>query len=508
MPKNTVKIRHLLGSQLASYIKDEFPLIDEFFSQYYNGLDFQGGTLDLINNIDSYLKLSENANTVSESKLAADITDTQNFIDLFNADGFPDQFGIIQIDDEIIVYQLKLGNRLLFCQRGFTGVSSLDKSNDSEELTFNETSADSHKFQTPVKNLSVLFLQEFLRRVKGQLLPGLQTEKLTDNLNQAQFIRQSRDLYSTRGTESSFKILFKALYNDEIELIRPQDNLISPSNAQYQLTRDLIVEVQEGNPENLLNATLFQDSTGSINKAYAPISRVEKVYVGVLTDSYYKVSLDSSFSGFDGASNLLYGDFTVHAKTSAIDSVSIGQTYIDVDSTIGFENSGSLLIKFEDGTSGIVTYTDKVSTQFLGISTSGVTRVIPDKTIIDQNVFAYGYNPETQEDDGIKVKIRSVLRDIQKPTDAYYQLENTKIKIKSLGKIASGLKSNNWFFNTAQYYDIESLTLEDANNDIYKLTTKDHHIFRIGDLVELTDLSNLKSPNDLVVTDVFSTKQL
>ena len=89
MPKNTVKIRHLLGSQLASYIKDEFPLIDEFFSQYYNGLDFQGGTLDLINNIDSYLKLSENANTVSESKLAADITDTQNFIDLFNADGLP-----------------------------------------------------------------------------------------------------------------------------------------------------------------------------------------------------------------------------------------------------------------------------------------------------------------------------------------------------------------------------------------------------------------------------------
>ena len=101
-----------------------------------------------------------------------------------------------------------------------------------------------HKFQTPVKNLSVLFLQEFLRRVKGQLLPGLQTEKLTDNLNQAQFIRQSRDLYSTRGTESSFKILFKALYNDEIELIRPQDNLISPSNAQYQLTRDLIVELK------------------------------------------------------------------------------------------------------------------------------------------------------------------------------------------------------------------------------------------------------------------------
>ena len=508
MPKNTIKIRHLLGSQLASYIKDEFPLIDEFFSQYYLGLDYQGGPVDLINNIDSYLKLSENANTVSETLLAADATDTQDYIDLYNADGFPDQLGIVQIDDEIIVYQTKVGNRLLFCSRGFTGVSSFETGNNSEELIFNETLADSHKFQTPVKNLSVLFLQEFLRRVKGQFLPGLQTNNLADDLNQAQFIRQSRDLYSTRGTESSFKILFKALYNDEIELIRPQDNLINPSNAEFQLTRDLIVESQEGNPENLINATLFQDETGTIGRAYAPISHVEKISVGVLTDAYYKISLDTSFNKFDGSSGLLYGNFTTHAKTSAIDSVGVGQTYIDVDSTVGFQKSGSLLIKFEDGTSGIVTYTDKVNTQFLGISTTNITRVIPDKTIVDQNVFAYGYDPETREDDGIKVKIRTVLRDIQKPTDAYYQLENTKIKIKSLGKISSGLKSNNWFFNTAQYYDVESLTLEDATNDIYKLKTKDDHILKIGDLVELTDLSNIKSPNDLIVTDVFSSKEL
>ena len=164
MPKNTVKSRHFIGSQLAAYIKDEFPLIDEFFSQYYNGLDFQ---------------------------LAADIDDTQDFLDLYNADGFPNQFGIVQVDDEIMVYQLKIGNRLLYLSRGFTGVSSYDTGNDTEELTYSSTEAVSHSFQTPVKNLSVLFLQEFLKRIKAQLLPGLQTENLSTGLNQAQFIRQS-----------------------------------------------------------------------------------------------------------------------------------------------------------------------------------------------------------------------------------------------------------------------------------------------------------------------------
>ena len=508
MPKNTVKIYHLLESQLASYINDEFPLIQEFFSQYYGGLEYQGGPLDLISNIDSYIKLNENTNTVSETMLASPVDIGQDFIDVYNADGFPDTFGIIQINDEIIVYQLKVGNRFLFCNRGFVGVTSYQPGNNSEDCIFEETSADSHAFQDTVKNLSVLFLQEFLTKIKGQFLPGLQSKMMTPGLNEASFIRQSRDLYSTRGTESSFKILFKALYNDDVELIRPQDYLISPSDAEFQLTRDLIVEPVEGDPENLINTTLFQDPTGSIQRAYAPISHVERISVGILTDAYYKVSIDSSFNKYDGSQELLYGTFSTHGKTIAINKVGVGQTYIDVDSTLGFEKSGSLTITYNDGTTGIVTYTDVLNTQFIGIDDDNISKEILDKTIIDQNIYAYGYDPETGVNDGIKVKIRSVLQDLQKPTDAYYQLEDTKIKIKSLGKIQSDFRSNNWFFNTAQYYDVESLVLEDGGNDIYKLTTKDDHIFRIGDSVELTNLNNEKTSSDLIVIDIFGPKRL
>ena len=35
--------------------------------------------------------------------------------------------------------------------------------------------------------------------------------------------------------------------------------LISPSNAQYRIVDSLIVEPIEGDPENLENATLYQD---------------------------------------------------------------------------------------------------------------------------------------------------------------------------------------------------------------------------------------------------------
>ena len=61
-------------------------------------------------------------------------------------------------------------------------------------------------------------------------------------------------------------------------------------------------------------------------------------------------------------------------------------------------------------------------------------------------------------------------------------------------------------FNTAQYYDVEDLTLVDAANNTYKLVTKDNHILRIGDLLTLTDRNNQILPQEFVVTDVFGKK--
>ena len=502
MSMKRVKIQHLLESQLPSYVREEFPLIDEFFSQYYLGLEFQGGTLDLIRNIDSYIKLNESANITSETQLAADIDNEQDYIDVYNADGFPETFGIIEIDNEIIVYQAKVGNRFLLCNRGFSYINSYETGNNTEEAIFQDTDAVSHKFQAKVRNLSVLFLEEFLKKVKGQFLPGLQTQNLTEGLNEATFIRQSRDFYSTRGTESSFKILFKALYNDNVDIIRPQDFLISPSNASFQLTRDLIVEPLEGDPENLRNMTLFQDQYENIDKAYAPISHVEKISVGILTDVYYKVSIDSSFNKYDGSAELLYGSFSPHASTKLIDKVSVGQTHLDVDSTLGFPDEGELSVTYTDGISGIITYYNKSTTQFYGIADTTIIKEIKDNTVVEQNTYAYGYDTETQTDDGIKVKIRSVLNEFQEPAESYYQTKDSKVKIKSLGKIASGFKANNWISNSAQFYNVKSLTIEEVSNNIYKIVFFDEHTLRIGDLLELTDSNLVARPNDLVVTDV------
>ena len=136
--------------------------------------------------------------------------------------------------------------------------------------------------------------------------------------------------------------------------------------------------------------------------------------VGINTNTYYKLSLDAGQSIPDGSTSLIYGDFSTHPKTTIIGQIGIAQTYIDVDSTLGFPNSGTLSFLYENGTSGVCTYSDRTINQFLGINTTGITTSIADNTAIDQSTFVYASDGET--DDGIQVLS---LIHISEPTRPY-----------------------------------------------------------------------------------------
>ena len=146
---------------------------------------------------------------------------------------------------------------------------------------------------------------------------------------------------------------------------------------------------------DLENKTLFQDPVENLSRAYGPVSMVERVRVGLLTETYYKVSIDASF-GTGSSDELLYGNFSIHANSKNVGEVGAAQTYIDVDSTIGFPNKGALTFKYKNGTTGICTYSGTNNTQFLGISTTGITTTIKDATAIKQNAYVYALGQSKQ----------------------------------------------------------------------------------------------------------------
>ena len=154
-------------------------------------------------------------------------------------------------------------------------------------------------------------------------------------------------------------------YNEDVKIVRPKDFLFTPSNANWRVTNDLVVEAISGNPEHLADSTLFQQPyAGGINKSYAPITSVEPIDVGY-GQTFYKLSIDSGYNRDIRVDGAIYGNFKVEPTTKVIGAVSAGSTVLNVDSTVGFAaTGGDLYVPYADGTTGVVSYTSKSLTQF------------------------------------------------------------------------------------------------------------------------------------------------
>jgi hypothetical protein len=283
MTEKRIQFSNIVRNQLPSYVKEEFPLVSEFLSQYYLAQEFQGAAVDLIQNIDKYVKVDEITSQVESAILSDNIItiDETILVDISltptGTNGFPDSYGLLQIDNEIITYTGKTFNSFTGCIRGFSGISSYISSNQPDQLVFSKSESADHSSGSTITNLSSLFLKEFLLKIKYQLTPGFENRTLDKDLNNSLFIKQSKDFYRSKGTDESFEILFRVLYGEDVSIVRPKEYLFRPSDAQFQITTDLVVESIEGNPENLINSTLIQDEYFDFGKAYAPITKVEKI---------------------------------------------------------------------------------------------------------------------------------------------------------------------------------------------------------------------------------------
>ena len=477
MTQSRVPFKTVVKNQLPLYVQTEFPLIGDFLSQYYQAQEYQGAPLDLIQNIDEYVKLDNNANTISSTYLRSSITDIDTEIIVDNTEGFPAEYGLIRINDEIITYKRKTDISFTGCVRGFNGIAN----NKNEDLVFTETVASSHSVNDTVENLSVLFLKEFLKKTKYQLLPGLEERTLYTDLDKNLFIKQSKDFYNSKGTDESFKILFKALYGVNAEVFKPSESLIAPSAPLYKVTNDLIVEPISGDVQSIEGFTLTEHAYGNlIDKAYSPITNVEKVFVSGATTDYYRLSIDANFvtsSSYGGAE---YGDFTSHPKTKCIGDYSSGDTTLDVESTVGFPTSGELRIEYSDRKPAIVSYTSSSYNQFYGCS--GIGQNILDNTTVGINTFATAINAN---DETVVMRISSVLSKLEYDQPNYYYEPDDTIEIKTLGVDATDIASNSWILNAATSYEVKTITKISESAFRYRVTFENDHIFRVGDTLTI-----------------------
>ena len=199
MSDKKVKISNILGSQIPDFIQADNPLFKEFLTQYYESEEREYGTTYLADHIASLKKIPTVADislvekqtipapnsTIPESPviLPSLIYAYDDVINVNQTTGFPDKYGLLKIDNEIITYTGKTETSFTGCVRGFSGISELKTQGNPEFLTFSDTNASAHESSSSVLNLSFLFVTEFYKKFRKNFLPGLEDRSLIYGIN-------------------------------------------------------------------------------------------------------------------------------------------------------------------------------------------------------------------------------------------------------------------------------------------------------------------------------------
>ena len=490
-----VKIQQVIQNQLPEFLLSESPKTSDFLKQYYISQEYQGGPVDIAENLDQYIKVDNLTQEVikGETLLSSDITSSSDVITVSSTKGFPNEYGLIKIDDEIITYTGITANSFTGCIRGFSGITNLQNTNNPEELVFSTSSAASHTANASVKNLSSLFLQEFFNKIKYTFAPGLEKVSFTQDLDVSNFIKNARSLYQTKGTEESFKILFKVLYNEDVKVVDLENFLTKPSYSNFSRREVIIAERISGNPLSLVGQTikkvLDEKTQGSVSEVEI-LSRNGK--------TYYKISL---FIGYN-ENDLTEGTFSITGATRVIGSVPVGSSIITVDSTIGFPDSGILV-----SGSNKITYSSKSINQFFGCT--GVTTTITTSSLIRSDDIAYGYE-DGDTTKRVEIRITGALSEFVPVGDINLASEGQTIGVKHLGekiknpfsdKTFKEIFANSWIYNTSSRYQISNI----SGSTFTLLSEIDKSSLKVGDSVDILARGTQNSVvSNAIVTNINS----
>ena len=477
-----IKINTIIENHLPEYVTSDFPNAVEFLKQYYISQEFQGGPTDLISNLDQYLK-SDNLVpevVVGTTVTSAGVASTHTTINVTSTKGFPDEYGLLKIDDEIISYTGITSTSFTGCIRGFSGItgynvgvsSSLIDVNN-EKLNFEQTTAASHTNETTVQNLSVLFIQEFYKKLKKTFLPGFEDSKFTSDLDVGNFVKFARSFYQSKGIEESIKILFKVLYGVDSTILDLESNLIKPSGAEF-IRREVIIAdliTPDADPQNLIGQTIYKSNDLETN---ASVSEVEIVIQG--GKPYYRLSLFVGYSDKD----LIQGIFKVNPNSKVLSEVSTTDSVISVDSTIGFDKTGTLI-----SGNNTINYTSKSINQFFGCTGISNPIKISDNIRSNESIFGYANGDLSKK---IELRVTGVLDELLVDDKVNLIDEGENIIVKNLGvKIFNNGGSykekfaNSWVYNTSSRFQIRSIvgSTITLNTSIDKSSIKKNDKFNI-----------------------------
>ena len=463
----TKRISTLIETQLPEFISTEYELFSKFITKYYEQQEVQGGTLDIINNIQKYADIDYyEQNLLRQSDtLDVSITTTSDTIVLQDATSFPKQNGYIKIDDEIIFYESRTETVLSGAVRGVSGNTTLGDLYNSSSYT--STVAAPHNSGQKVLNVSNLFLYALVKNFESQYLGSFPEKYLRGEVDKRTLIKNIQKFYKAKGTTSSIKFVFNTIVakddSNKPEVYNPRDFTYKSSDADWINVYALKCKVVSGDVNSLIGKKIVQEVTTEYGYADAV---VDNVYADGTSDNevIYNIVL---------APETVNGSFEVSTKTKLLKSVagtdSTGNR-INVSSTIGWGKTGSILLGEET-----ITFEEKTVTQFIIKSRQPSGAIAyPANTSV--------YRPVTISGSGVTLLTFGVIYNLKPDSTQPYASPGDKVQVSNPGFETKDPKIINtstnqvrWLQNAGNAPDVP--TLPSIETSISELTTDVSSIF-------------------------------
>lgn len=157
------------------------------------------------------------------------------------------------------------------------------------------------------------------------------------------FLKHLQNLFSSKGSEKSFRLFFKMFYDVDIKVLYPSENILRASDGEWQETLVLTTDKISGNIENLPGTLIYGQTSGAV----AGVETIETFFIG--GEEKYLIKFNDSYSGqfiadehiksLIGTDNEL--DFIINKTVQKIEIISNGLNYAIGDNVIINSASGS-----------------------------------------------------------------------------------------------------------------------------------------------------------------------
>jgi hypothetical protein len=218
----------------------------------------------------------------------------------------------------------------------------------------------------------------YIEEIQKEFLPYF-PQSIT--LDKRKFLKLINQFYTSKGTPNSVKFLFRALYNEEIDIYYPKDDILIASDGKWVLPLALRLDTDDNNIFNITKCLL----TGQLSKAAALVEKVTRSIDRQLGVSYVEVYISNVQKLFQTGETVFatyndgINDVTVTARLIGalseikIDPQNRGLFYNPYDTTTGYAGDPVTIV----GGLNPVANTPIGAVAYVGETTSGgITDVI------------------------------------------------------------------------------------------------------------------------------------